>query len=130
MFLIISFNVIGTTVLCLIIIYLLQTTVKNMTLYGELEDHDRCVNAGEFNSTIDLLVSGSDNRQVMCWNWASKTKLFAYPSGHSETIYQTKFMPFTDDSKIVTSAGDGEVKNLCKCASNIHSLLFDLIYFQ
>ncbi|XP_057452048.1 uncharacterized protein LOC130743841 [Lotus japonicus] len=87
-----------------------EATVKNLSLYGKLEGHEGCVNTTKFNSTGDLLVSGSDDRQVMCWNWASKTKLFAYPSGHSETIYQTKFMPFTDDSKIVTSAGDGEVR--------------------
>lgn len=80
-----------------------------MNLYGNLYGHDGCVNAVEFNSTGDLLVSGSDDQQVMFWNWASKTKLFEYPSGHSDNIFQTRIMPFSDDRKIVTSAGDGEV---------------------
>ncbi|KAJ1395096.1 WD40/YVTN repeat-like-containing domain superfamily [Sesbania bispinosa] len=84
--------------------------VKNMSLYGKLDGHEGCVNAVEFNSTGDLLVSGSDDKQVIFWNWASKTKLFAYPSGHSDNIFQTKIMPFTDDQQIVTSAGDGQVR--------------------
>lgn len=85
-----------------------------MNLYGKLNGHEGCVNAVEFNSTGDLLVSGSDDRQVMFWNWASKTKLLAYPSGHSDNIFQTKIMPFTDDSRIVTSAGDGHVNHRLK----------------
>ncbi|XP_061352042.1 uncharacterized protein LOC133297011 [Gastrolobium bilobum] len=87
-----------------------ELLVKNMNLYGKLIGHEGCVNAVEFNSTGDLLVSGSDDRQVMLWNWASKTKLFGYPSGHSDNIFQTKIMPFTDDCRIVTSAGDGQVR--------------------
>lgn len=83
--------------------------MKSLNLYGKLEGHEGCVNAVEFNSSGDLVVSGSDDRQVMFWNWASKTRLFAYPSGHTDNIFQTKIMPFTDDSRIVTSAGDGQV---------------------
>ncbi|XP_028775803.1 DDB1- and CUL4-associated factor 8 isoform X2 [Neltuma alba] len=88
----------------------IMAIVKQMNLYGKLNGHDGCVNAVEFNSTGDLLVSGSDDQQVMFWNWASKTKLFEYPSGHSDNIFQTRIMPFSDDRKIVTSAGDGEVR--------------------
>lgn len=88
-----------------------------MNLYGRLKRHKGCVNAVEFNSTGDLLISGSDDQQVMFWDWASKTRLFAYPSGHFDNIFQTRIMPFSDDRKIVTSAGDGQV-NLS--VPNIH----------
>ncbi|KAI4322216.1 hypothetical protein L6164_021928 [Bauhinia variegata] len=87
-----------------------EVLVKQMNLYGKLDGHEACVNAVEFNSSGDLLVSGSDDRQVILWNWASKNKLFAYHSGHLDNIFQTRIMPFTDDRKIVTSAGDGQVK--------------------
>ncbi|MED6124590.1 hypothetical protein PIB30_060357 [Stylosanthes scabra] len=87
-----------------------QALVQNLNLYGKLDGHEGCVNAVEFNFTGNLLVSGSDDREVMFWNWASKTKLFAYPSGHSDNIFQTKIMPFTDDSRIVTSSGDGQIR--------------------
>lgn len=93
----------------LIYVLYMQVLVKNLSLYAKLEGHEGCVNAVEFNSTGDILVSGSDDRQVMFWNWESKTKLFDYPSGHEDNIFQTKIMPFTDDSRIVTSAGDGQV---------------------
>ncbi|KAK7272118.1 hypothetical protein RJT34_28526 [Clitoria ternatea] len=87
-----------------------EVLVKNLNLYGKLDGHEGCVNAVEFNSNGDLVVSGSDDRQVMFWNWASKARLFSYPSGHTDNIFQTKIMPFTDDSRIVTSAGDGQVR--------------------
>ncbi|PNY14232.1 ddb1- and cul4-associated factor-like protein [Trifolium pratense] len=83
---------------------------KKLNLYAKLEGHEGCVNAVEFNSTGDVIVSGSDDKQVMFWNWESKTKLFDYHSGHEDNIFQTKIMPFTDDSRIVTSAGDGQVR--------------------
>ncbi|XP_028187748.1 DDB1- and CUL4-associated factor 8-like isoform X2 [Glycine soja] len=85
-----------------------EVLVKSLDLYGKLDGHEGCVNAVEFNSTGDILVSGSDDRQIMFWNWESKTKLFAYPSGHTDNIFQTKIMPFTDGCRIVTSAGDGQ----------------------
>ncbi|XP_058753569.1 uncharacterized protein LOC131626751 [Vicia villosa] len=90
--------------------YASQVLVQNLNLYAKLEGHEGCVNAVEFNSTGDVIVSGSDDRQVVFWNWESKSKLFDYHSGHEENVFQTKIMPFSDDSRIVTSAGDGQVR--------------------
>lgn len=84
--------------------------MKRIDLYGKLDGHEGCVNAVQFNSTGDLLVSGSDDGQVIFWNWAATSKKFSYPSGHLDNIFQTKIMPFTDDRTIVTSAGDGQVE--------------------
>lgn len=95
----------------------LQVIVKRINLCGKLNGHRGCVNTVEFNSSGDLLVSGSDDRQVMFWDWATKTRRLSYPSGHSDNIFQTKVMPFSDDRKIVTSSGDGQVnfyQFLCK----------------
>ncbi|KAF8397628.1 hypothetical protein HHK36_016548 [Tetracentron sinense] len=87
-----------------------EAIVKRICLYGKLDGHEGCVNAVEFNSTGDLLVSGSDDRQVIFWNWTDKIKKFSYPSGHLDNIFQTCIMPFTDDRKLVTSGGDGQVR--------------------
>jgi len=106
----------------LIYILYMQVLVKNLSLYAKLEGHEGCVNAVEFNSTGDILVSGSDDRQVMFWNWESKTKLFDYHSGHEDNIFQTKIMPFTDDSRVVTSAGDGQVNHLFMFVLNVLSI--------
>ncbi|XP_059429215.1 uncharacterized protein LOC132163030 [Corylus avellana] len=53
-----------------------EVLVKQLNLYGKLNGHRGCVNDLEFNSTGDLLVSGSDDKEVIFWNWATKTKLF------------------------------------------------------
>ncbi|XP_010253513.1 PREDICTED: DDB1- and CUL4-associated factor 8-like isoform X1 [Nelumbo nucifera] len=87
-----------------------EVLVKRIDLYGKLDGHEGCVNAVEFNSTGDFLVSGSDDTEVILWNWATRTKKLSYPSGHIDNIFQTRIMPFTDDRKIVTSAGDGQIR--------------------
>jgi len=86
-----------------------QVLVKQINLYGKLNGHEGCVNDVDFNSTGDLLVSGSDDKQVIFWNWETKTKQLSYPSGHLDNIFQTRIIPFTDDRKIVTSSSDGQV---------------------
>lgn len=88
---------------------LLQSLVKKIDLYEKLIGHDGCVNTIEFNSTGDYLVSGSDDRQIMFWEWATNTLKFSYPSGHFDNVFQARIMPFSDDRRIVTSAADGKV---------------------
>ncbi|KAL3850747.1 hypothetical protein ACJIZ3_012629 [Penstemon smallii] len=87
-----------------------QNVIKQIDLYGKLNGHEGCVNTIEFNSTGELLVSGSDDRQVKLWNWATHESKFSYPSGHLDNIFQARIMPFTDDSKIVTSSADCQVR--------------------
>ncbi|KAF8051703.1 hypothetical protein N665_1682s0008 [Sinapis alba] len=84
--------------------------VKKLDLYGKLNGHEGCVNALEFNSSGDILVSGSDDRQIMLWNLLNGSRTLSYPSGHCENVFQTKFIPFTDDRTIITSGADGQVR--------------------
>ncbi|KAI3883804.1 hypothetical protein MKW92_006160, partial [Papaver armeniacum] len=72
--------------------------------------HDGCVNTVHFNSTGDFIVSGSDDTQVIFWDWSAKSKRLAYSSGHSDNIFQARIMPFTDDRTVITSAADGQVR--------------------
>ncbi|KAF6134790.1 hypothetical protein GIB67_002191 [Kingdonia uniflora] len=87
-----------------------EDIVKKINLYGKLEGHEGCVNTVQFNSTGEFVVSGSDDTQVIFWNWATKSRMFSYPSGHTDNIFQAKIMPFSDDRVIVTSAADGQVR--------------------
>ncbi|KAK4440786.1 DDB1- and CUL4-associated factor 8 [Sesamum alatum] len=87
-----------------------ETLIKQIDLYGKLTGHQGCVNTVEFNSTGELLVSGSDDRQIMLWDWAARKLKFSYPSGHLDNIFQARIMPFTDDRKIVTSSADCQVR--------------------
>lgn len=88
---------------------LMQTLIEHIDLYGKLNSHQGCVNTVAFNSTGELLVSGSDDRQIMLWDWASEKLKLSYPSGHSNNVFQAKIMPFTDDHKIITASADRQV---------------------
>lgn len=48
--------------------------------------------------------------QVIFWNWENNTRRLSYDSGHSRKVFQAKIMPCTADKKIVTSAGDGQLR--------------------
>ncbi|KAL6566674.1 hypothetical protein OROMI_015078 [Orobanche minor] len=87
-----------------------ETMIKQIDLYGKLTGHQGCVNTVEFNSTGELLVSGSDDRQIMLWDWATQKLRYSYPSGHLDNIFQARIMPFSDDRKIVTSSADCQVR--------------------
>ncbi|KAG8063850.1 hypothetical protein GUJ93_ZPchr0003g17578 [Zizania palustris] len=78
--------------------------------YGKLRGHDGCVNTVSFNPAGDLLVSGSDDMDIILWDWFAKTKKLIYPSGHQENVFHARVMPFTDDNNIITAAADGQVR--------------------
>uniref|UniRef100_A0A0E0GKY7 Uncharacterized protein n=1 Tax=Oryza nivara TaxID=4536 RepID=A0A0E0GKY7_ORYNI len=84
--------------------------VMRMHQYGKLRGHDGCVNTVSFNPAGNLLVSGSDDMDIILWDWLAKTQRLIYPSGHQENVFHARVMPFTDDSTIVTVAADGQVR--------------------
>ncbi|CAK9314444.1 unnamed protein product [Citrullus colocynthis] len=64
-----------------------EIIVKQLNLEKKLNGHGGCVNAVEFNSTGDLLVSGSNDCKVILWDWARNFERFSYPSGHLDNIF-------------------------------------------
>ncbi|KAJ0233591.1 Transducin/WD40 repeat-like superfamily protein [Hirschfeldia incana] len=87
-----------------------EHVLHRLGLDKRLEKHTGCVNTVSFNSDGDILVSGSDDRQVILWDWDTATVKLSFDSGHCNNIFQAKFMPFSDDRSIVTSAADGQVR--------------------
>lgn len=79
-------------------------------LARKLEKHRGCVNAVSFNPSGDTLVSGSDDRRVILWDWENGHIKLCFNSGHSNNIFEAKIMPETDDRSIVTCAADGQVR--------------------
>ncbi|XP_038980193.1 DDB1- and CUL4-associated factor 8-like isoform X2 [Phoenix dactylifera] len=77
-----------------------------MCFYGDLNGHQGCVNTIHFNPAG---VSGSDDKNVIVWNWATKSKEIIYHSGHLDNVFKVRVMPYTDDRTIITSAADGQV---------------------
>ncbi|XP_068646746.1 uncharacterized protein [Aristolochia californica] len=79
-------------------------------IYKKLKRHRGCVNTVSFNCDGDILVSGSDDKMVILWNWDQGSVKLAFHSGHTNNVFQAKIMPFTDDRTLVTCAADGQVR--------------------
>ncbi|RVW38499.1 DDB1- and CUL4-associated factor 8 [Vitis vinifera] len=84
--------------------------VLQFDIYRKLEKHRGCVNTVSFNAAGDVLVSGSDDRRIILWDWESGHVKLSFESGHINNVFQAKFMPYTDDRSIVTCAADGQVR--------------------
>lgn len=56
-------------------------------------------------------MSGSDDKQIIFWDWDAKTKVFSFPSGRGSHVFQAKIMHFIDDHSVVTCVVDGHVWN-------------------
>ncbi|CAN1771065.1 DDB1- and CUL4-associated factor 8 [Linum perenne] len=85
--------------------------VLRLELCRKLEKHLGCVNTVSFNACGDILVSGSDDRQVVLWDWENGSVKLAFHSGHQGNVFQAKIMPFSGDHSIVTCAADGQVRH-------------------
>lgn len=83
--------------------------VKRLALAHKLHGHAGCVNALHFNSSGSLLASGSDDLDIILWDWASKKARVKIPSGHRANVFQSKFLPLQGDCDIVSCSRDGKV---------------------
>jgi WD40 repeat protein len=120
------------------------SNVQRMKMLHSLTYHDGCVNSLNFNRIGTLLASGSDDFHVGIWDWSKNTLILTFDSGHKSNVFQTKFMPFTGDSQIVTCARDGQVrlalistsgshigtKKLAKHADSCHKLSIECKHFS
>ncbi|XP_010918155.1 uncharacterized protein [Elaeis guineensis] len=88
-----------------------EDLVLRLGIHKKLEKHRGCVNTVSFNADGDILVSGSDDRMVILWNWDAGLVKLCFHSGHSNNVFQAKFMPYMEDRIIVTCAADGEVRH-------------------
>lgn len=61
-----------------------------------------------FNSTGEILASGSDDRKVNIWNWQQEKLIEKYITGHTQNVFQCKFV--NDESQIVTASRDGQIR--------------------
>ncbi|KAJ0700103.1 putative transcription factor WD40-like family [Helianthus annuus] len=88
-----------------------EDLVLRFELLKKLNKHKGCVNTVSFNPDGDVLVSGSDDRKVILWDWETGNVKLSFHSGHGNNIFQAKIMPGTDDRSIVTCAADGQVRH-------------------
>ncbi|XP_060086234.1 DDB1- and CUL4-associated factor 8-like [Ylistrum balloti] len=84
--------------------------VQRFNLQYKMEYHEGCVNALHFNRIGTLLASGSDDLNIVLWNWIRNRPALVYDSGHRSNVFQAKFMPFSGDCHVVSCARDGQVR--------------------
>ncbi|XP_017484171.1 PREDICTED: DDB1- and CUL4-associated factor 8-like isoform X2 [Rhagoletis zephyria] len=89
--------------------YAARHVVERMKISHRLLKHNGCVNCLNFNRSGDLLCSGSDDMRIVVWNWPHKKPKLVFKSGHTENIFQTKFINSLGVLDIVSAGRDGQV---------------------
>jgi WD repeat-containing protein 42A len=84
--------------------------VRRLERLTSYKQHSGCVNSLNFNESGMLLASGSDDLNIMIYDWIKSRPIVTFKSGHRLNVFQSKFMPFTNDIHIVTTARDGQVR--------------------
>ncbi|KAJ8721232.1 hypothetical protein PYW07_002007 [Mythimna separata] len=79
-----------------------------------LNKHRGCVNSINFHPDGQLLASGSDDTNVVIWDWARNVAVQTIKTGHKSNVFQSKFLFLNAKSQIniVTCARDGQVRLL------------------
>ncbi|XP_032515011.1 DDB1- and CUL4-associated factor 8 [Danaus plexippus] len=74
--------------------------------------HRGCVNSINFHPEGRLLASGSDDMNVVVWDWAKRTPVQTVKTGHKSNVFQSKFLYLNAQSQlnIATCARDGQVR--------------------
>ncbi|XP_029677296.1 DDB1- and CUL4-associated factor 8-like [Formica exsecta] len=86
--------------------------VERLELMYNLNEHQGCVNALNFNEKGNLLASASDDLTVVIWDWAVGKKRHSFMSGHTRNMFQAKWLPLDMEYLMVTCAEDGQVRLL------------------
>jgi WD repeat-containing protein 42A len=83
-------------------------TVKRLKLAYKLPGHEGCVNSLHFNQSGSLIASGSDDLNIIVWEWEKRRKMVQFNSGHKANVFQSKLMP--GDLLITSCSRDGQVR--------------------
>lgn len=85
--------------------------VRRLRLQYKLDSvHTGCVNAINFSPCGSLLASGSDDLKIVVWKWMEQRPLASFDSKHTSNVFQSRFMPESNNSLLVSAARDGQVR--------------------
>ncbi|KAK0087173.1 hypothetical protein PV325_001625 [Microctonus aethiopoides] len=109
-------------------LYVTDTLISRLGLEKELDGHRGCVNCLEWNESGRILASASDDMHLIVWDPFRYKRKLTFHTGHSGNIFSVKFMPKSNDSTVVTGAGDSGVRThdisvsettlICSCHTN------------
>ncbi|XP_047506935.1 DDB1- and CUL4-associated factor 8 [Pieris napi] len=93
--------------------------VYRMAKFDSLMKHRGCVNSINFHPEGHLLASGSDDTNVIVWDWARNIPIQTVKTGHKSNVFQSKFLYLNAQTQlnIVTCARDGQVR-LIQCPAS------------
>jgi WD40 repeat protein len=90
------------------LIYPNKSIVGRLEMTHKLKKHTGCVNTASWSSCGRYLLTGSDDTHICIWDWENNGTLkSSFGTGHTSNIFCAKFIPFTNNSRIITCARDG-----------------------
>uniref|UniRef100_A0A6B2L4F7 Anaphase-promoting complex subunit 4 WD40 domain-containing protein n=1 Tax=Arcella intermedia TaxID=1963864 RepID=A0A6B2L4F7_9EUKA len=90
-----------------------EAFVARLKLSRKLKGHTGCVNTVNWSQCGRYLVSGSDDRRVCVWDYYNAGRpLASVATTHTANIFCTKFMPYTDNKRIISCAGDNKILSI------------------
>jgi len=84
-------------------------TLQHMCLFKKIPAHSGCVNTIQWNSTGDLILSGSDDKKLAVSSYIDGKVIQQVRTLHKANIFSAKFLPATNDKKVVSCSGDGVI---------------------
>ena len=69
-------------------VYSRRSSVQRMRLERNLESHQGCVNCINFSAGGELLASGSDDLQIVLWDWQRGAPVSKFETGHVANVFQ------------------------------------------
>ncbi|XP_011644196.1 DDB1- and CUL4-associated factor 6-like [Pogonomyrmex barbatus] len=97
--------------------------IQRMSLLKRLKVHNGCVNSICWNSSGELILSGSDDQHLVLTNAHNYEVLTDYKTSHRANIFSAKFLPNSGDHRIVSCSGDGIIlyTDLMRKAETFHN---------
>lgn len=83
--------------------------IENLELEAVLKGHSGCVNSLQFSDNGKLLASASDDYHVILWDPFTHRKVHEVITPHRGNIFSVKFLPKSNDSHVITGAGDNKI---------------------
>jgi nuclear receptor interaction protein len=86
-----------------------SSITKRLNLDHTLNVHQGCVNTICWNNNGTSILSASDDQHLIVTDPFSRKVLTKIHSGHRENIFSAKFLPETNDRRVVSCSGDGVI---------------------